>query len=197
MATATSTVTAPFTVTASSVLDPVNLSNTAQTVNEDATINVGAQFAIGLVDLDGSQSLSYTISGIPAGYAVTRALTGATAYTDLGGGSVRFSGPNAADVITSIRTMVLDPNPGAAHRDANFTLSIAATTVEVGGATDNGAATHAVTVRAVADAPTNGAPAPPSARTPARPSPSRSPSPSPTPTARRRCARSTSSSPPP
>ncbi len=147
--------TSPFTITLNSVLDPIDLTNSAQTVNEDAAINVGAQFGISLVDLDGSQNLSYTISGIPAGYTVGRTLQGATSYTDLGGGSVRFSGTNANDVINSVRTMTLTPGGVAQHKDANFTLSLSASTAEnSGGGTSSDTATHAVTVRAVADVPT-------------------------------------------
>ena len=139
------------------VVDLPNLSASNQTVNEDLSINVGAQFSISLIDLDGSQSFTYTIEGIPAGYLVGRSLSGATTLTDLGGGSVRFDGPNANDVINSIRTMTLTPAGEGVNSDANFVLNLSATTVESGGATANGTATHTIRVRAVADAPINGA----------------------------------------
>ena len=158
VAVATSVTSVPFTVTATAVLDNITLGPSSQTLNEDSAINVGAQFTINLADLDGSQSLTYNITGIPAGYTVSRSLTGLTTYTDLGGGAVRFSGPNAGDVITSIRTMVLNVTGVAINKDANFTLGISATTVETGGASSSATGSHAVTVRAVADAPTNGAP---------------------------------------
>jgi large repetitive protein len=145
--------TSPFTVTVTPVLDAIDLTNSTQTVDEDIVINVGTNFTLTLADLDGSQSLTYRVSGIPAGYTVGRALTGATTYNDLGGGVIEFAGPNAADVITSLRTMTLTPAGAAVHKDANFTLTLDATTVETGGATSNDTATHAVVVRAVADTP--------------------------------------------
>jgi large repetitive protein len=143
----------PFTVTVNPILDPVTLTNSAQGVNEDVVINVGAQFTIALADLDGSQNLTYRVSGIPAGYTVGKTLTGATTLTDLGGGVFEFAGPNAGDVITSLRTMTLTPGGVAANRDANFTLTLDATTVETGGATSTSSASHAITVSAVADTP--------------------------------------------
>ncbi len=155
VAVATNVTSVPFTVTATAVLDNVTLGASAQTLNEDLAINVGAQFTITLADLDGSQSLSYDITGIPAGYTVSRSLTGLTTYTDLGGGAVRFNGPNAGDVITSIRTMVLNVAGVAVNKDANFTLGLSATTVETGGASSSAVGSHAVTVRAVADIPNN------------------------------------------
>ncbi|MGL4636729.1 MAG: beta strand repeat-containing protein, partial [Beijerinckiaceae bacterium] len=150
---------APFTVTIVPILDGVGLSNSSQTINEDTTIPVGAQFNIGLIDLDGSQNLSYTVSGIPAGYTVSSTVSGTASMSALSGGSVTFSGSNANDVINAIRSMNLLVTGGgaAANKDTNFQLSISASTSEnAGGGSSTGTATHDVKVAARADQPTVG-----------------------------------------
>jgi hypothetical protein len=161
VATPTAIATAAFNVTVNAVLDPVDLTNSTQSINEDTTIAVGTALQIALVDLDGSQSLSYAITGIPAGYTYNRTLFGSTTINTSTPGQIVFSGPNANDVINSIRSLTFGVTVGGArvNADSNFTLGLSATTVEVGGATSTDTATHAVTVRAVADATANSAPA--------------------------------------
>ncbi len=68
----------PFTVTLSPILDPIDVTNTSQVVNETwPSLSAQPSASIWSI-LDGSQNLSYTISGIPNGFNVFRTLQGAT-----------------------------------------------------------------------------------------------------------------------
>jgi hypothetical protein len=157
----TATASAPFTVAVAAALDPIILTNSTQTVNEannggTTTINVGASLSFTLADQDGSQSVIYTISGIPAGFTPAYTTTGSTVFTDLGGGSIRFSGPNGGNVLTTLQSLRLIGSATVEDRDANFTLSLSATTTEGAQTSAVSTANHIVVVRAVADAPTVG-----------------------------------------
>ncbi|MBI1386374.1 MAG: hypothetical protein GC150_15815 [Rhizobiales bacterium] len=163
---------APIQVTVGPVVDPVVANNSGSIVNENGTFNLGANILesetdgdtlsdFSLVDLDGSQSLSITISGFPAGITafMNPAFTlpvGVTAT--FAAGTFTLSGANAADVMTSLAAV---QSRVTEDGDRNFALTVTAVTdenspvSEVGDlASQTTVITHDVTVRAVADTPT-------------------------------------------
>ena len=102
---------------------------------EDAAIALNITAA--LADTDGSESLSITIAGVPAGAALS-------AGTDNGGGIYTLT----PDQLTGLT--VTPP----ANSDADFSLTVTATSTEAnGGATAMSTGTVAVDVAALADTP--------------------------------------------
>src|SRR5690606_38290036 len=103
---------------------------------EDAAIALDIGGALG--DLDGSESLSYTIEGVPAGAVLS-------AGTDNGDGSWSLAPADLAG-------LTITP---PANSDADFTLTVPATSTEAdGGARASVSANIEVSVAAMADAPT-------------------------------------------
>jgi Ca2+-binding RTX toxin-like protein len=132
----TAIVTAQLPVTVSAVADTPSLTVTAASGAEDSAIALDIGAALG--DLDGSESLVITISGVPSGAQLS-------AGTDLGGGTWTLSPAQLAGLT------VTPP----ANGDADFTLTVTATATEAqGGDTAVATAQVPVTVNAVADAPT-------------------------------------------
>ncbi len=142
--------TAPIVVTVDAVLDTPTLNNGATTVNEDVTIPLGSDIDLDLVDVDGSQTMVITLTGIPA--ANTLNFNGALPGSVTGpvGGVYTISGTaqEAMDLLDSIT--VTTP----AHDDTDFTVAVSVQTTETStGDTVTVNASHDVTVSAVADAP--------------------------------------------
>ncbi len=131
------------------ILDVPNLANGSSSQNEDTVIPLGNDIALSIDDLDGSQSLTIVLDGIPA--------TATTGWNMTLPGSVTQTGPEewtisgtAAEATSLLDSFTVLPQT---HDDANFSVAVAVTTVENGGATTTVNATHDVTVAAVADAP--------------------------------------------
>ena len=103
---------------------------------------IALTLAADLVDKDGSETLSVTISGVPEGAVLS-------AGTDLGGGTWELAPDQLADLTVT----------PAKNSDADFTLTVTATSKEKTGETATVTATLAVTVDAVPDMPTLAAPA--------------------------------------
>ncbi|MFO1170787.1 MAG: type I secretion C-terminal target domain-containing protein [Hyphomicrobiaceae bacterium] len=165
---------APITVVVTPVVDAVAANNSGSIVDENGTFNLGANILespvdadviadVSLADLDGSQNLIIVITGFPAGVTgfVNPAYTlpsGITANFNAGTGTFTLSGTNAATVLTAlaqVRATVTEDG------DANFNLTVSLTTDENSPVSEVGdyqslttVVTHAVQVKAVADAPT-------------------------------------------
>ena len=132
----TASTVASFDVTVGAVADAPTLAVQNVAGLEDAPIALN--IASALTDLDGSESLSITVSGMPAGAALS-------AGTDNHDGSWTLT-PGQLGGLT-----VTPP----ANSDGDFTLTVTATSTEAnGGDTASTVATFDVTVGAVADAPT-------------------------------------------
>jgi Ca2+-binding RTX toxin-like protein len=131
----TAAITAEIPVTVTAVADAPNLSVGPASGSEDTAIALDIVAALG--DLDGSESLSITISGVPAGALLS-------AGTDNGGGSWTLTP-------AQLTGLTLTP---PANSDTDFTLTVTATATEGhGGDTAVASALIPVTVNAVADAP--------------------------------------------
>jgi VCBS repeat-containing protein len=131
----------PLVVTVDAVADAPTLTVNPAIGNEDTAIALSV--APALVDTDGSETLALTVSAIPVGATLT---DGANTFTaSLGNQGVAITGWNLA-------ALTVTP---PANSDADFVLSIAATATEgANGAAATTNANIAVTVDAVADAPT-------------------------------------------
>jgi outer membrane lipoprotein-sorting protein len=138
---ATATVSADLAVTVDDVADAPTLTVIAASGDEDTAIALSV--ATALVDTDGSETLSLSVASIPIGAVLA---DGANSFTaSLGNTTAVISGWNLAQL------RVTPP----LHGDAGFTLVVGATATEtVGGSTATTTANLAVTVNAVADAPT-------------------------------------------
>ncbi|MFS2009296.1 Ig-like domain-containing protein [Azospirillum sp. CT11-132] len=126
-------------VTVDPVTDTPTLSVTAATGNEDTAIALAINPA--LTDLDSSETLSITISGIPAGATLANTLNGALTVT---GGSITLTKDQLAGLT------VTPPS----NSDVDFTLTIKATAKD--GTADAVSVTQTlpVTVNPVSDTPT-------------------------------------------
>ncbi len=116
------------------VADPPTLSVQAASGNEDTAIPVTINAA--LTDTDGSETLSVTITGVPAGATFS-------AGTNNGNGSWTFTPSN-------LTNLTITP---PSNYSGNFNLSVTATSSE-NGTTASANATLGVTVAGVADTPT-------------------------------------------
>ncbi len=146
-----------ITISVVATVDPIALSDASSSVNEDAVVTFGANLPISLADLDNSQNVSVTLSGIPAGVLISHATIAGVTVVNNGGGSWTVSGANAANAIAVIKSITIPLNTSEANRDNNFTVSISATTTEVStGQSVTTNAIHDVIVRAVADVITIG-----------------------------------------
>ena len=115
--------------------EPPTLTVQTASGNEDTPIPL--TFSAALTDTDGSESLSFLVSGVPVG--------GLSAGIDQGGGTW---------LLTPAQTAGLTVSPPA-DSDVDFNLTVTARSTESnGGATADVTGTLAVTVIAVADAPT-------------------------------------------
>jgi hypothetical protein len=137
----TATTTANLAVTVNAVADAPALVVAPAAGNEDTAIPLS--IAPALVDADGSETLTVVVSAIPVGATISDGTSSFTATA--GNQSTAVTGWNLA-------TLTITP---PANGDADFTLAVAATATEaIGGGTATTAANLAVTVNAVADAPT-------------------------------------------
>jgi large repetitive protein len=131
----TATVTASFNVTVNAVADAPTLNTADVTVDEDMVVPLTVDPA--LTDIDGSETLSLTISGVPTGSSLS-------AGTDQGGG---------VWVLTPAQTAGLTLSPVASNAD-DFTLAVTATSTEAeNGDTASTTGTINVVIHDVADPP--------------------------------------------
>ena len=128
-------------MTVDAVADAPTLTVSAANGNEDTAIALTV--ATALVDADGSEVLALTVSSIPVGATLT---DGTNTFTATAG--------NTTATITGWNLAQLRITPPA-NSDVDFTLALAATATEgANGAVATTNANLAVTVDAVADAPT-------------------------------------------
>ena len=127
--------TAPLTITVTPVADAPTLTVAAVTGREDTGIalNIGAA----LTDLDGSETLSIAITGVPTGAILS-------AGTNNGGGSWTLT----QGQLTNLK--ITPP----LNNDNDFTLSVTAIATDSNGSTSSTVGSVAVTVTGVADVPT-------------------------------------------
>ena len=130
-----------FTITVTPVADAPALTVNPAAGNEDTAIALS--IAPALVDTDGSETLSLTVSSLPVGATLSDGVFSFTAAARQ---------PDRRDHrLEPRRAHVLPP----LNSDVDFTLAVAATATEgANGATATTTANLAVTVDAVADAPT-------------------------------------------
>ncbi len=148
---ATASTSAPFDIIVTPVVDAPVLNSGSTTLNEDAVIPLGSAIDLNLADLDGSQTMTITLSGIPASVVLASTASGGAVVTNMGGGVYTISGP-AAGVLTTLDTITATE---PANRDLNFTVAVNVSTTETAtGATATASGTHDFTIRAVADQPT-------------------------------------------
>ena len=136
---APASVSAPLTVTVTPVTDTPTLSVAAATGNEDSAIALTITPA--LTDTDGSETLSVTISGIPAGASLANAA----------GDTLSIS--NGSVTLTPGQLAGLRITPPA-NSDADFTLTVTTTAQDGTAAPVSVSAPLAVTVNPVTDTPT-------------------------------------------
>ncbi|MGL4634882.1 MAG: Ig-like domain-containing protein, partial [Beijerinckiaceae bacterium] len=119
------------------------------TISEDQTAAFGSSINFALVDNDGSERISgITISGFPADAAV--AYTVATgAQVTINAGVYTITG-DAAAIRATLDSFAVTPS---LHTDRNFTLNIAASTIDADGSTATSSTQHQIIISAVADAP--------------------------------------------
>ncbi len=162
----TVTVSAPIVVTVTPVVDDVTFTNTSTIVQENAgnqtadaalTIDLGQRLGATMADLDGSQSLSLTLTGIRPDFSAsfTTSILGVT--TDVSTpGQVTISGASSADVLTVLATLRLT---STSDSDADFTVHVAGSTNEHALTPADAHAIsfdHSVIVQSVADTPSLG-----------------------------------------
>jgi len=136
----TETVTQSFDVTVNGDADPATVSVTAASGTEDQAIALD----IDASTADGSESLSITIGDIPDGATL--------AYVDDNGATQSITVENGSAELTPAQLNGLTITP-LADSDADFTLSVAATTTD-GSDTETVTANLPVSVAADADTPT-------------------------------------------
>ena len=136
----TETVTQSFDVTVNGDADPATVSVTAASGTEDQAIALD----IDASTADGSESLSITIGDIPDGATL--------AYVDDNGATQSITVENGSAELTPAQLNGLTITPPA-DSDADFTLSVAATTTD-GSDTETVTANLPVSVAADADTPT-------------------------------------------
>lgn len=126
-----------FTINVTPDADAPTLTPVAASGDEDTAISLTLGGA--LVDADGSETLSYQISGVSTGATLNNG-------TNAGGGVWNLSAGDASGLT------ITPPDDD----DADFNLSVTATATETGNsdAASTGPATLSVTVNAVADVPT-------------------------------------------
>ncbi|MCU0805277.1 MAG: DUF4347 domain-containing protein, partial [Burkholderiales bacterium] len=130
-----------FTITVGSVADAPSVAVAPAAGSEDTFIPLGVSAA--LTDLDGSETLAVTVAGVPVGARLT---DGVNVFDATLG--------NTTANVTAWNLAALAVRPPA-NSDVDFTLTVAATATEaIGGSTATTTANLAVTVNAVADAPT-------------------------------------------
>lgn len=149
---ASTTFAVPITVTA--VVDGVTQSGSSVFV-EDVAHTLGTDIAYARIDNDGSESVTaVAVSGFQPGSTVSYTDVAGNPQTVLvgaGGLTVTFTGGTEAQIRTALDTLVVTAPPNS---DANFTLSVAVTTLDNDGSSITNTFNHGVTVQAVADAPT-------------------------------------------
>ncbi|WP_199235351.1 hypothetical protein, partial [Azospirillum sp. TSA6c] len=126
-------------VTVSPVSDTPSLSVTAATGNEDTAIALSITPA--LTDTDGSEVLTVTIAGIPAGATLTNTLNGTLTVT------------NGSITLTPDQLAGLKVTPPV-NSDDDFTLTVTATSKDGSAAPASTSAPLLVTVNPVSDTPT-------------------------------------------
>ncbi len=146
--------TAPIQVTVNPVADPLDITAPTQATNEDTAVTFGDDISIVVNDPATQTVTSVVVSGFPLGTTITYTPVGGGAPVTIvsgAGGSVTFTGGTEAQIRAALATLTLTPPQ---HTDQNITLSIAATTQDLGGVTDTRTIPMTITVAAVADGPT-------------------------------------------
>lgn len=160
----TVTVSAPIVVTVTPVVDDLTFANSSSTVQENANssnpsdpdliIHLGQRLGATMDDLDGSQSLSLTLTGIRTDFVAAFGTSVAGVTTDVSTpGSVTISGAHVQDVLTVLQSLTLTSQSDS---DVDFTVHVAGSTNENAlgaGAAHTISFDHKVIVQAVADTP--------------------------------------------
>jgi hypothetical protein len=141
---------AAFTVTVDAQADAPTVAATTTVTNEDVIVNFGSNISYGLVDADGSESVTgVTITAVPAGAVVSwTAVPGVNVVPVPGGYAI--TGPVPADIRTLVDSLTITP---PLHNGNDISLSVAVTTTDADLSTATTTSTHVVDVVAVADAP--------------------------------------------
>lgn len=146
------TASAPIRVVVDPVADPVEITAPAQRVDEDHALNFGGAIDIVVNDPLTQTITQVVISGFPPGTRIQ--------YTDENGVAQDFvvppggttitlgGGASEAQIRAALATLSLTP---PLHADQDFSLTISATTEDLGGVTDTQTVTMPVAVYAVAD----------------------------------------------
>jgi len=147
------TASAPITVLVDPVADPLDIVAPNLATDEDTLINFGASISIIVNDPLTQTVTDVVVSGFPPGTTVTYVPVGGgapiTVVTGVGS-SISLTGGTEQEIRDALATLSLTP---PLHTDQNITLSIAATTEDLGGVTDTQTASMAIAVAAVADGP--------------------------------------------
>lgn len=146
---------APIRVVVAAVADPVGIVAPNQLTDEDTPVTFGDDISITVNDPATQDLTEVVVSGFPPGTVVTFIPAGGgppqTIIIPAGGGSITLNGGSETEIRAALATLTLTPPP---HADQNITLTIAATTTDVGGVTDTQTVAMLITVAAVADGPT-------------------------------------------
>ncbi len=164
--TQTETLTTYLDVTVAPVVDLPVLANASTIVREnnnstsptdpDLVLALGTRLGLSTVDVDGSQGLSVTLTGLPTNLqSATFGTTNPSVTTsiDLATGTIILSSTSAVNVLSVLQSLSLTL---ADDRDQNFTVAVDGTMTDSNGVTnvsEGFSLTHSVVVRAVADQP--------------------------------------------
>ena len=135
------------------VAPPPTVAQTPTLAASDATVvedgTVALDITAALTDIDGSETLSVTISDIPDGATLT--LDGTEIQLDPSGGGNEANSVTLTDVTQEeLDSLALTPPPGSSE---DFTLAVTVESTETTGETAGAEATISVAVTAEADAP--------------------------------------------
>jgi len=143
--------TAPISVLVNPVADPVEITAPTQATDEDTWVTFGDDITFVVNDALTQTITNVTVTGFPPGSTVSYIPLGggpAVVISLPAGGSVSFAGASEAEIRASLASLSVLPPPNA---DQNITLSVSATTEDLGGVTDVQTVPMIITVAAVAD----------------------------------------------
>jgi hypothetical protein len=145
------TASAPITVLVNPVADPLDVTITPQQTDEDTPVTFGTGIDIVVNDPLTQRITEVVVSNVPTGAIVTYTTFGATTVVVGPAGTYTISGGSEQNIRDTLATLALTP---PLHTDQNITLSIAATTEDIGGVSDTQVRSMTIAVSAVADGPT-------------------------------------------
>ncbi|MEO0637346.1 MAG: Ig-like domain-containing protein, partial [Pseudomonadota bacterium] len=146
----TETTTVPVTINVAAQADAPNLTVGTTTTNEDVAAPFGTAIGFGLVDGDGSESVtSVRLTSVPANVTLNYSAAPGATVTAISGG-FEITGTQAAIRTTLDSFTASNPTHGAIH----FGIHVAVTTTDAGGSTATSNGTHQIDITPVADAPT-------------------------------------------